>query len=42
MLALHLTVLEEVEKQIKNFCEDLRKQLQVLPSHLDEQKKTIK
>lgn len=35
-------VLEEVEKQIANFREDLRHQLLVLPMTLDQQKKLIK
>lgn len=35
-------VLEEVEKQIAKFREDLRQQLLVLPMTLDQQKKLIK
>lgn len=35
-------VLEEVEKQIANFREELKQQLLVLPSTLDQQKKLIK
>jgi exocyst complex component 2 len=35
-------VLEEVEKQIAKFREDLRVQLLVLPMTLDQQKKLIK
>lgn len=35
-------VLEEVEKQIANFREDLKQQLLILPSTLDQQKKLIK
>ena len=35
-------VLEEVEKQIAHFREDLKHQLLILPSALDQQKRLIK
>ncbi len=35
-------VFEQVEKQIATFRQDLKQQLLVLPSTLDEQKKLIK
>ena len=35
-------VLEEVEKQLSKFRDDLRKKLLKLPSTLEEQKKLIK